>query len=142
MVSGELAVDVHQSIEIAAPREQVFAGLLVQMGQDNVRPDGEPMPMRIEPHPGGRWFRDLGEGSGHLWGHVQVIKSPQLLELCGPMFMSYPAVNWIQYRLTATEVGTKLTLRHQAIGPVAEEHREGVQVGWKTLLERIKTRCE
>ena len=48
-------------------------------------------PMVIEPWPGGRWYRDLGNNAGHLWGHVQVIKPPTLLELCGPMFMSFPA---------------------------------------------------
>ena len=37
------------------------------------------------------WYRDLGNDAGHLWGHVQVIKPPTWLELCGPMFMSYPA---------------------------------------------------
>ena len=42
-----------------------------------------------------------GHKYGHLWGHVQVIKSPALLELVGPMPMSFPAVNHVQYRLTA-----------------------------------------
>jgi uncharacterized protein YndB with AHSA1/START domain len=142
MASLELALDISQQIEIAAPPAEVFAGLLAQMGEENRRHDGVPMPMRIEPLPGGRWFRDLGENAGHLWGHVQVIKPPQLLELCGPMFMSYPVVNWLQYRLEATGPGTRLTLRHQAIGPVAAEHREGVQSGWRYLLERLKDRCE
>ncbi len=32
------------------------------------------MPMKLEAWPGGRWFRDLGDGNGHLWGHVQAIK--------------------------------------------------------------------
>ena len=25
--------------------------------------------MKLEAWPGGRWFRDLGDGNGHLWGH-------------------------------------------------------------------------
>jgi len=24
---------------------------------------------------GGRWFRDIGNNAGHLWGHVQVIRA-------------------------------------------------------------------
>src|SRR5438045_9679010 len=28
----------------------------------------------LEPWPGGRWFRDLGEGNGHFWGALQAIK--------------------------------------------------------------------
>ena len=61
------------------------------MGPDNETPDGKPMPMKIEPWPGGRWYRDLGDDNGHLWGHVQAIKRPTLLEITGPLFMSYPA---------------------------------------------------
>jgi hypothetical protein len=45
--------------------------------------------MILEQWPGGRWSRDHGNGIGHLWGHVQVIKPPVLLELSGLMFMSY-----------------------------------------------------
>ena len=63
--------------------------------------------MVLEPWPGGRWYRDLGEESGHLWGHVQVIKPPTLLELWGPMFMSFAGINHVQYRLTASGEGTR-----------------------------------
>ena len=58
------------------------------------------MNLKLEAWPGGRWFRDLGNNTGHLWGHVQVIKPPKLLEICGPMMMSYPVASHIQYRLT------------------------------------------
>jgi hypothetical protein len=57
--------------EIAAPIEVVFETILEQMGELNETPDGAPLPMKIEPWPGGRWFRDLGNNTGHLWGHVQ-----------------------------------------------------------------------
>jgi hypothetical protein len=71
------------------------------------------MPMKIELWPGGRWYRDLGNNTGHLWAHVQVIKPPKLLELCGPMFMSYPATNHVQYRLVEEAGKTRLTLTHR-----------------------------
>ena len=61
------------------------------------------MPMKIEAWPGGRWFRDLGDNNGHFWGHVQAIKRPTLLEITGPLFMSYAVVSNLQYRLS--EVG-------------------------------------
>ena len=50
------------------------------------------MPMMLEAWPGGRWFRDLGNGNGHLWGHVQAIKAPTLLEITGPLMMSFAVV--------------------------------------------------
>ena len=80
-----------RSIEIAAPIDIVFEATLAELGPGSQLPDGSPFPMKIEPWPGGRWFRDLGNNAGHLWGHVQVIKPPKLLEICGPMFMSYAA---------------------------------------------------
>ncbi len=55
--------------------------MLERLGPQGQMLDGKPFPMRIEPWPGGRWYRDLGDNSGHLWGHVQVIKPPTLLEL-------------------------------------------------------------
>ena len=44
---------------------------------------GKPLPMVLEPHPGGRWYRELGGDNGHLWGFVQSIKRPVLLENLG-----------------------------------------------------------
>ena len=58
------------------------------------------MPMKLEAWPGGRWYRDLGDNNGHFWGHVQAIKRPTLLEITGPLFMSYAAMNNLQYRLS------------------------------------------
>src|SRR5262245_7495085 len=87
-----------KSIVIAAPIESSFEAVLAQLGRESQMPDGRPFPMKFEPWPGGRWYRDLGNNSGHLWGHVQVIKPPTLLEIWGPLMMSYPAVNHLQYR--------------------------------------------
>jgi hypothetical protein len=77
----------------STPIELTFQAALDDLGPEGQVPGGLPVPMTIEPWPGGRRFRDLGNGAGHLWGHVQVIKPPALLEICGPMPMSYPAVN-------------------------------------------------
>jgi hypothetical protein len=133
---------VQKEIFIAAPLDIAFQALLEELGPANEIPGGAPMPMVLEAFPGGRWFRDLGAGSGHLWGHVQVIKPPALLEISGPLFMSYAAANHVQYRLTADGHGTKLTLTHRAIGEISAEHREGVIEGWTYGLNRIKQLAE
>ena len=91
---------IHKEIEIAAPLEVAFAALLDELGPEGQMPNGQSLSMKIEPWPGGRWYRDLGDNAGHLWGHVQVIKPPTLLEINGPMFMSYPVASHLQYRLT------------------------------------------
>jgi uncharacterized protein YndB with AHSA1/START domain len=128
--------------QIDAPIDVVFAAILDEMGPEGQMPDGKAMTMKIEPWPGGRWFRDLGNNSGHFWGHVQVIKAPTLLEICGPMFMSYPASNHVQYRLTAEGKGTRLQFVHKSMGLIAPEHREGMQKGWGYKLGRVKELAE
>ena len=128
---------ISREIEIAAPIEIAFEAMLAEIGPDGQMPGGKPFPMVIEPWPGGRWYRDLGDHAGHLWGHVQVIKPPALLELSGPMFMSFPAMNHVQYRLTAEGEGTRLRFTHRAMGPIPEEVREGVHRGWGHGLKRI-----
>lgn len=138
----DLTLDIEQHIEINAPADKVFAGLLFRFGKGNTRPDGEAMPMVLETKPGGRWYRDRGDGIGHLWGFVQAIKPGQLLELAGPLFMSYPANNHLELKLSATPEGTKVTLRHRALGMIDPEHRKGVSTGWDHYLKELKAHCE
>lgn len=129
---------VEQEIVVRAPVSVVFESLLEELGPEMQVPGGHGMPMVLEAWPGGRWYRDLGQGAGHFWGHVQVIKPPSLLELAGPLFMSYPGLNHVQYRLTAEGTGTRLKLTHRAIGEISSEHRSGVVEGWKYGLERVR----
>jgi hypothetical protein len=136
------SVWIEKEIQIAAPIDIAFEALLEEIGPASEGPPGKPMPMVIEPWPGGRWFRDLGNNTGHLWGHVQVIKPPTLLEITGPLFMSYPCMNHVQYRLTADGVGTKLKFIHRGIGDIPADHREGVNEGWGCKLDRIKQIAE
>jgi len=100
------------------------------------------MPMIIEPWPGGRWYRDLGNDNGHLWGHVQAIKRPTLIEICGPLFASYPFLSNVQYRLKEVEGGTLIAFRHSALGFIQDDHKRGVSGGWASILERIRKHAE
>src|SRR5262245_22855056 len=93
--------EITKEIEISAPIDIAFEAVLDQLGSEGQMPGGKPFPMKIEQWPGGRWYRDLGNNSGHLWGHVQVIKPPTLLEICGPLMMSSAATKHLQYRLSA-----------------------------------------
>jgi hypothetical protein len=134
--------EVAKEIEIAAPIDIAFEAMLEELGPEAQKCEGEPFPMKLEAWPGGRWFRDLGNNTGHLWGHVQVIKPPTLLEICGPLMMSYPAANHLQYRFKAEGNGTRLTFFHRAMGLILPEHRDGVSEGWQRWNERIRSRAE
>ncbi|HLH36683.1 MAG TPA: SRPBCC domain-containing protein [Alloacidobacterium sp.] len=130
--------------EIAASMDIVFETVLEEMEQLN-GPGGTPMPLKLEAWPGGRWFRDLGNGAGHWWGSVQAIKPPSLLEISGPLFMSYPAISNVQYRLSEENGLTRLKFSHRALGYIAfdaqiQENWRKVEHGWGPMLERIRTK--
>ena len=137
-----MTLDIKQEIHVQASLDVTFAALLEQMGPHNERADGVPMPMKIEPWPGGRWYRDLGDNNGHFWGHVQAIKRPTLLEITGPLFASYPFVSNVQYRLAEADGGTLITLRHTALGFIEDHHKQGVGTGWSMMLERTRKQAE
>jgi uncharacterized protein YndB with AHSA1/START domain len=135
-------INILKDIEIAAPLEITFAAVLEELGPAGEMPGGKPFPRVIEPWPGGRWYRDLGNNAGHFWGHVQVIKPPTLLELCGPMFMSFPGINHLQYRLTAEGDGTRLKLTHRAFGQIPQEVQDRIGEGWDYRLQQVREIAE
>jgi len=137
-----LTLNLTQEIHVRAPMDVTFAALLEQIGPENDTRDGQSMPMKLEPWPGGRWYRDLGDGNGHFWGHVQAIKRPTLLEITGPLFMSYPVVSNVQYRLSEVDGGTLIKFHHTALGLIQEDHREGVGKGWTHIHARVRARAE
>jgi hypothetical protein len=138
----DLTLSLTQEIHVRASLAATFDALLEEVGPHNEADEGKPMPMKLEPWPGGRWYRDLGESNGHFWGHVQAIKRPTLLEITGPLFMSLPVLSNLQYRLTEVDGGTLITFRHTALGFVPGDHKEGMSQGWAHLLARVGRRAE
>lgn len=137
-----LTLVVTLETRVNASIENTFAALLEQIGPENTTPEGVNMQMKLEAWPGGRWYRDLGDNNGHLWGHVQAIKRPTLLEITGPLFMSYAVVSNVQYRLSAVDGGTLIQFHHKALGVIQEDHRQGVSKGWSHMLSRARERAE
>jgi hypothetical protein len=60
-----LTLSITQEIHVRASLEATFAAVLEEIGPYNEGRDGIPMPMKIEPWPGGRWYRDLGPRASH-----------------------------------------------------------------------------
>src|ERR1700751_3992740 len=137
-----LTLSISEEIHVRASLDTTFAALLEQLGPANERGDGSPMPMKLEARPGGRWYRDLGNEDGHFWGNVQAIKRPTLLEITGPLFMSYPAISNVQYRLSEEAGGTLIQFHHLALGLISDDHRKGVSTGWGHINENVRKRAE
>jgi hypothetical protein len=138
----DLIVTITEEIRVNAPLEVTFDALLEELGKAHAVDGDKPMPMKLEAWPGGRWYRDLGDDNGHLWGHVQAIKRPTLLEFTGPLFMSFAAANNVQYRLAPVDGGTLITFKHSAMGVIPEEQRAGMLKGWADWHERVRKGAE
>jgi hypothetical protein len=138
----DLTLTINQEIHVQAPLDATFAALLEQLGPGNETSDGKPLNMKIEAWPGGRWYRDLGNGNGHFWAHVQAIKRPTLLEFAGPLFASFPFVSNVQYRLSAVDGGTLIAFRHAALGFVSDEQKADMNKGWSSMNDGVRRRAE
>jgi uncharacterized protein YndB with AHSA1/START domain len=136
------SLNITEEIHVRSSLTATFAALLEEMGPSNEGYNGAPMPMVLEPWPGGRWFRDLGDNNGHLWGHVQAIKQPTLLEITGPLMMSFAVASNLQYRLKEIDGGTLITLRRTALGLFPDGYREALSKGWPNLFDRVRRRVE
>jgi Activator of Hsp90 ATPase homolog 1-like protein len=138
----KMTLSLVEEIRVQAPLDVTFATLLEQLGPFNETMEGNSMNMKIEAWPGGRWYRDLGDGNGHFWGHVQAIKRPTLLEITGPLFMSYPIVSNVQYRLSEVNGGTLIKFHHTALGLIEDQHRQNVGKGWGHTHANLRKRAE
>lgn len=138
----ELTLDIVLESRVQAPLDVTFEALLDQVGPQFETLEGKSLSMKIEPRPGGRWYRDLGDDNGHLWGHVQAIKRPTLLEITGPLMLSFPVLSNVQYRLSAIEGGTLIAFRHSALGFLPADARDGMTQGWNHILAAVRRQAE
>ncbi|HEV3458466.1 MAG TPA: SRPBCC domain-containing protein [Thermoanaerobaculia bacterium] len=138
----DLTLNLTLETHVQASLEATFAALLEQLGPGNETLEGKSLQLKIEPWPGGRWYRDLGGDNGHLWAHVQAIKRPTLLEFTGPLMMSAGVVSNVQYRLTEVDGGTLIKFRHSALGFFPADYRDGMTQGWTQMLTRTRQRAE
>ncbi|MFN7985249.1 MAG: SRPBCC domain-containing protein [Vicinamibacterales bacterium] len=136
----DLTLNITEEIRVHASLEDTFAALLEELGPANRGMHDAPMPMVLEAWPGGRWYRDLGENNGHCWGHVQAIRRPTLIEIAGPMMMSFAVASNIQYRLAASGSDTVITLKHNALGLFPEGYRAPLTQGWQRIFARLQAR--
>ena len=136
-----LSIRIVEETHVRASVATTFEALLEELGPENKGYEGVAMPLTLEAWPGGRWFRDLGNGNGHLWGHIQAIKRPTLIEIVGPLMMSFAVTSNVQYRLKEVDGGTLVSLRHTALGLFPQDgYRDALGEGWKEIFERLRLR--
>lgn len=137
-----LSLNLTEETLVRASIGDTFDALLDELGPFNLGHEEAPMPMILEAWPGGRWYRDLGDHNGHLWGHVQAIRRPALLEITGPLMMSFAVASNVQYRLKEVDGGTLITFKHTALGLFPDGYRTPLSQGWARIFDRIRKRVE
>ena len=77
---------IEQEVTIRAPRAKVYDALVRDVNSWWAFRGGLPgAKLILEPHVGGRFFEDLGDGEGMLHGTVTYLKRPEKLRIVGPL---------------------------------------------------------
>ena len=108
---------------------------------DLTNPQDESLQMILEQWPGGRWFRDRGNGIGHLWGHVQGDHAARAAGIERLSVHGVPGGESYRSEARAAAGGIHVDFRHRAIGFIDPAHRQGVTTGWKHMLDRVAEDC-
>lgn len=134
-------IDAANEIEVAAPREKVFAAL-ADVGTWWPHRFRDGAAVVFEPHVGGRWYEDWGDGNGALYGHVGTLERPARLSITGPMGMSGPVTS--VWSIELEEAGPDRTIvrgSHRAFGDIDDDTAAGYTQGWglvyRALVEHI-----
>lgn len=133
---------IEKTIDVDAPPAVAFQSILDELAVISDGKGGE-MKFKLEAWPGGRWFRDTGDNTGHLWAHVSVIKPPRVLELSGPLMIPSATINHVSYRVTPRGAdASTITMLHTGVGLYDDKMAAGMEQGWGMIAEAIKRRAE
>jgi hypothetical protein len=90
----------------------------------------------FDPTPGGLVKQVTRDGGGTVLFTVQSIQRDRLLALNGALGLDNVIVGTVRLELeTVRGGGTRLLLKHWAIGELAPTAQEGFSKGWKGLLD-------
>jgi uncharacterized protein YndB with AHSA1/START domain len=125
---------IELDVAIAAPPEEVFDALTVQVGSWWTMTFQTSSTVTLEPWEGGRFFESWREGGGIEYASVTRIKRGVVLAMHGAMGLSGEVDGEIIFTLAGTVGGTLLWLSHRATGPIEEGTEEHYRFGWTMLL--------
>ena len=61
----DLTLSITEEMHVNATPDATFDALIEELGRGMTGAENQPMPLTVEAWPGGRWYRDLGDGNGH-----------------------------------------------------------------------------
>jgi uncharacterized protein YndB with AHSA1/START domain len=139
---------INASTTIHASKERVFAaltrGLNSWWGRWFLETE-ESDQFNLELRLGGRFYAHSGhhDKEGSLLGIVIVLQEPDLIRFQGPFGMgAWGGQGTVEFTLAHTEVGTKLHVKHIAVGQFEPEVKQHYETGWHGLLHNLKELVE
>jgi len=129
---------IEQELELAAPRERVFAALLDVDGWWCHHFSKRKGRQVLEPFCGGRFYEQSPECEA-LFGIVTFIGKPETLRLEGPLGMGrLPVTSVYEFVLEERGAGTVLKLSHRCVGLLDPAWKEAHERGWRELWAHLK----
>jgi DNA-binding transcriptional ArsR family regulator/uncharacterized protein YndB with AHSA1/START domain len=128
---------IEQEIDVKAASADVFRALTLDIGewwgQPHLRDDARDV--TLDPVPGGLVKQVTRDGGGNVMFIVQAVRRDHLLVLHGTMGISNMVHMTVRFELEpAKGGGTRLLLKHWAIGDIAAAIRDDFVRGWQDLL--------
>ena len=122
--------------------------------RDIQAPPPTPAPAPARRIPVNKWIVTISISFGTLMGaidssivnvalpHIRGAVGATLLEITGPLMMSFAVASNVQYRLKETDGGTLITLRHSSLGLFPDGFRDALGQGWRHVFDRVRRRAE
>lgn len=132
---GVPGLDIQQSHVLPALPAAVFAGLTLQI--DAWWPPAHRLAggrLALVPQLGASLSETAAHGMGAIWGVVDLIEPDRRLYLSGWFGVQGVVMGRVHFDLLAEGAGCRLTLLHQAIGPVSEDRVSAHRARWREVL--------
>lgn len=117
------------------PPVQVWRAMTEDIGvwwSERIHPEARTV---LTPAPGDKWVQ-LWSNGGAFLGTVTHVHAPLLLRVSGPLAMTTPVMNTVEFRLELMDSGsTRMHLIHQAIGILGGADEAGYTEVWDQLFK-------
>jgi DNA-binding transcriptional ArsR family regulator/uncharacterized protein YndB with AHSA1/START domain len=133
-----VTLNIEQTLDFKAPPAELFRALTLDIGEwwETANTPADVRDVVFDPTPGGLIKQVTRDGGGSVLFTVQSIQRDRLLVLNGTLGIDNVIIGTVRLELEAVRGGgTRLLLKHWAIGELGPIAQEGFARGWKDLLD-------
>jgi uncharacterized protein YndB with AHSA1/START domain/DNA-binding transcriptional ArsR family regulator len=137
-IANLVTLNIEQTLDFKAPPAELFRALTLDIGEwwATANTPADVRDVVFDPTPGGIVKQVTRDGGGTVLFTVQSIQRDRLLVLNGTLGIDNVILGTVRLELeTVRGGGTRLLLKHWAIGELAPTAQEGFTKGWKGLLD-------